>query len=173
MHSPMEGHDKTGAGKPASLGDIMVHEIPMKARKGPSHTTQLRPSSQLLEWWAASNDVLSNDVLSNDVLSNDVLSSRIEELLQTLDLDAVVTFNVILACILENEEGRTTWSLDDIIKMIGRDGDARKSGEARQEWRRKIWEWLLMFESMIIDGNERDGYWKEPAPAGKEACRCP
>jgi hypothetical protein len=108
--------------------------------------TRFEPGSLLLGWWSKSTNAPELDNLKAE--------------LQTLDLNALITFFVCLSGVLENPELDTT--LDDIIAAIGCDSDARRSTKAREEWRAKVWRWLLLFDSLAVIG-ARPGIWKEPA----------
>lgn len=114
-----------------------------------THSVRFEPSTRLLKWWGTQG-------------------AQIEALraeLAQLDLDDVILFRVVLSAILHNEKAHFSASLDDIIKLIGRDGDARKSAAAREKWRAKVWRSIVIFDSLAVVGT-RGGLWKEPGAKG-------
>lgn len=106
--------------------------------------TRFEPGKMLLEQWGQSSAIQINNLQSE---------------LKSLEFDAIATFLVCLAGVLET--GELDVSIDAIITAINRDTDARRSKATRELWRRKVWRWLLMFDSMVVIG-ARSGIWKEP-----------
>lgn len=51
-----------------------------------------------------------------------------------------------------------TTTLDDLIEHIGRGDDARRSKAKREEWRQRVWEWLLLFEGLKVIGTRKGKY---------------
>ncbi len=51
-----------------------------------------------------------------------------------------------------------TTTLDDLIERIGRGDDARRSKAKREEWRQRVWEWLLLFEGLKVIGTRKGKY---------------
>jgi hypothetical protein len=124
----------------------LLHSAPKS-----THSVRFEPSARLLKWWGTQG-------------------AQIETLraeLARLDLDDVILFRVVLSAILHNEKAYFSASLDDIIKLIGRDGDARKSTAAREKWRAKVWRSLVLFDSLAVVGT-RDGFWREPGAKGSK-----
>ena len=119
----------------------------------PKSTHQIRfdPSARLLNWWGTSGILL------------DTLRAE----LARLDLDDIILFRVVLSAILQDEKARFSASLDDIITLIGRDTDARRSGKEREKWRAKVWRSIVLFESLAVIG-KRGGIWREPAAKGEK-----
>lgn len=114
------------------------------------HGTRFEPNSLMLNWWGVS--ITEPQALYDE--------------LGRLDFDAVILFQVTLSAILHTEKARlSNISLDSIIKLIGRDTDARRSKKSREEWRYKVWRWLVIFDSMAVYGT-RSGTWKEPGSNG-------
>ena len=68
------------------------------------------------------------------------------------------------------EEHQVTTSLDTIIDGIGRGTDARRSPKTRKELRARIWNWMLIFDSMAVIGM-RPGIWKEPQERDDDKAR--
>jgi len=107
--------------------------------------TRFEPGALLMGWWDKCNSAPELASLQNE--------------LQSLELDAFVTFHICLSGVLENPELDT--SLDGIIAAIGRENDARRSVQSRELWRAKVWRWLMLFDSLAVVG-ARPGVWKEP-----------
>jgi hypothetical protein len=133
-------------------GALALLHYPPKA----DHQVRFEPNNLLVTWWG--NPTPGIKTLWDELAS--------------LEFDAVVTFKVTLAAILHEPKARWATSIDDIIKLIGRDTDARRSKAERQKWRRKVWRWLLFFDSLAVIG-ARPGTWKEPAPKGQKGDRMP
>lgn len=150
VHAISDARDGANWGEVA--GALALLHQPEKG----SHQVRFEPNHLMLTWWGKA--------------PADVTPLRNE--LSKLEFDAAVTFNVALAGILHDPKARWTVSLDDIIKLIGRDTDARRSTKARQEWRHKVWRWLVIFDSWAVIG-ARPGRWKEPAPRGEKRALMP
>lgn len=150
VHAISDARDGTNWGEVS--GALALLHQPEKA----SHQVRFEPNQLMLTWWGKA--------------PADVTPLRNE--LSKLEFDAAVTFNVALAGILQDSKARWTVSIDDIIKMIGRDTDARRSTKARQEWRHRVWRWLVIFDSWAVIG-ARPGKWKEPAPRGEKRALMP
>ncbi len=116
-----------------------------------THSVRFEPSARLLNWWGTSG----------------VQIETLRDELARLDLDDVILFQVVLSAILHNETAWFSASLDDIIKLIGRDGDARKSAAARERWRAKVWRSIVLFDSLAVIGT-RGGTWREPGARGEK-----
>jgi len=119
-----------------------------------THSIRFEPSMRLLKWWGTQG--------------TNIEALRAE--LARLDLDDLILFRVLLSAILHTEKARFSASLDDIIKLIGRDGDARKSVMAREKWRAKVWRSIVIFDSLTVTGT-RGGMWKEPGAKGTKRGR--
>lgn len=114
-----------------------------------THSVRFEPSTRLLKWWGTQG-------------------AQIEALraeLAQLDLDDMILFRVILSAILHNPKAHFSASLDDIITLIGRDTDARRSTQEREKWRAKVWRSIVIFDSLAVVGT-RGGMWKEPGAKG-------
>ncbi len=119
------------------------------------HQTRFEPNAMMLNWWGVSS----------------AQPQTLYDELARLNLDAVILFQVTLSAILRTEKARwSNVSLDSIIKLIGRDTDARRSAKAREEWRRKVWRCLVLFDSMTVYGT-RPGVWKEPGSRGTKRAK--
>jgi hypothetical protein len=119
------------------------------------HQTRFEPNAMMLNWWGVSS----------------AQPQALFDELARLDFDAVILFQVTLSAILHTEKARwSNVSLDSIIKLIGRDTDARRSSESREKWRRKVWRWLVLFDSMAVYGT-RPGRWREPGTKGEKRAK--
>jgi hypothetical protein len=127
-------------------GAIALLHSPPNAK----HQVRFEPNALLTTWWGYPTPA-DKQALWNE--------------LKTISFEGVVTFYVVLAGILRTDKARWTTSLDDLIKMIGRDTDARRSESERRKLRREVWRYLLLFDSLPVIG-ARTGIWKEPAPKG-------
>lgn len=108
--------------------------------------TRYEPGAMMLNWWGVPS----------------AQPQTLYDELARLDFDDVILFQVVLSAILHTEKARwSNISLDSIIKLIGRDTDARRSSETRQKWRNKVWRSLVLFNSMAVCGT-RPGVWREP-----------
>lgn len=124
----------------------LLHNAPKS-----THSIRFDPSARLLNWWGTSG-------------------AQIEGLraeLARLSLDDIILFRVVLSAVLHDEKARFSASLDDIITLIGRDTDARRSAQERKKWRAKVWRSIVLFESLAVVGT-RGGTWKEPAAKGEK-----
>jgi len=158
MEAKAGAHALSDAPKMRNWISLEATDAWLHCPEGAKHQTRFSPNSLLLSWWGAPQ------------------SSRIdqiEEELQNLDFDAVVTYCVTLSGILSDPAARLTISLDNLIKLIGRDEDAKRTREARQEWRRKVWRWLLIFDSLAVVGARPGKNWKEPKVSGEARKRMP
>lgn len=116
------------------------------------HQTRFEPNSMMLNWWGVSS----------------TQPQALYDELARLDFDAVILFQVTLSAILHTDKARlSNLSLDSIIKMIGKDSEARRSTAEREKWRRKVWRWLVLFDSMAVYG-ARGGKWREPGAKGEK-----
>ncbi len=124
----------------------LLHRSP-KAK----HSTRFEPNALLLGWWGTSGAQI--ETLHNE--------------LARLDFDDVILFHVVLSAILHSEKARFSVPLDGLIKLIGRDSDARRSTAAREQWRRKVWRSIVLFDSLAVYGT-RPGKWREPGTKGEK-----
>jgi hypothetical protein len=119
--------------------------------KRAAHQVRFEPNNILADWWGKSP--ASAEILWEE--------------LQKMDMDSVMLYHVTLANILFDPKARFTASIDDLIKAIGREGEAKRSAASRADWRRKVWRALLLFDSLAIIG-ARSGTWREPGSAGQK-----
>ncbi len=112
--------------------------------------TRFQPSIELWSWWGIKPT-----------------KEAVMDALKKLNFETNVTFQVTLACLLQTEHTRRTFKLDEIIKLIGRDTDARRSKDTRQELRREAWGNILALASMPVVG-ARNGLWREPNSTGEK-----
>ena len=120
------------------------------------HQVRFEPNNLLVTWWG--QPPTNAETLWNE--------------LQKMDMDTVMLYHVTLANILFDPKARFTASLDELIKAIGRDGEARRSAAKRAEWRAKVWRALLLFDSLAVIG-QRPGTWREPGSPGDKRARMP
>jgi hypothetical protein len=132
-------------------GDVAMLHRPAKAQ----HQVGFEPHTLLTSWWGypATPQALKDE-------------------LKAIGFESIVTFKVVLACILQSDKARWTGSLDDLIKLIGRNTEARRSEATRNKLRREIWRYLLIFDSFPVFGM-RPGTWREPAPKGHKGEKMP
>lgn len=123
----------------------------LHAPKRATHQVRFEPNNILATWWGESP----------------ANAESLWEELQKMDMDSVMLYHVALANILFDPKARFTASLDEMIKAIGRDGEAKRSATNRAEWRRKVWRALLLFDSLAIIG-ARSGTWREPGSSGEK-----
>ena len=146
-HALSDGRD--GRNWKALEGVIALLHCAPKAKLA----TRFEPSPMLLDWWGVAG---TEDTLYGE--------------LARLDLDDVILFRVVLSAILRDEKARFSASLDDIITLIGRDKDARRSSGERAKWRAKVWRSIVLFDSLAVYGM-RAGKWKEPNARGEKRAR--
>ena len=113
--------------------------------KSAAHQVRFEPNNILVTWWG------------KPPANADSLWGELEK----MDMDSVMLYHVVLANILFDPKARFTASIDEMIKAIGREGEAKRNAEKRAEWRHKVWRALLLFDSLAIIG-ARSGTWKEP-----------
>lgn len=94
----------------------------------------------------------------------------LRDALKRVDFETNITFQMVLACILETPLARRSFTLGELIKLIGRDTDARRSSAARQKLELEVWENILTLTSLPIIG-ARGGNWLEPAPNGEKGAK--
>lgn len=78
---------------------------------------------------------------------------------------AALFLEIIVSYVIQ--EGTFTVKIDDLIKMIGWDMTARLNKEKRNQCRRQVWQWLLMFTDLYIIG-ARPGIYRDPDTKEKE-----
>lgn len=123
----------------------------LHAPKSAAHQVRFEPNNILVTWWG-------------EPPAN---AESLWEELKKMDMDSVMLYHVALANILFDPKARFTASLDELIKAIGREGEAKRSAEKRAEWRRKVWRTLLLFDSLAIIG-ARSGTWRERGSQGEK-----
>jgi hypothetical protein len=129
-------------------GVIALRHCPPKSKL----ETRYEPGAMMLNWWGVPS----------------AQPQTLYDELARLDFDDVILFQVVLSAILHTEKARwSNVSLDSIIKLIGRETDARRSSETRQKWRAKVWRSLVLFDSMAVCGT-RPGVWREPGGKGEK-----
>lgn len=106
------------------------------------------PGSALLGW--------TRGQLAEDTLRDE---------LRGCDLDTVLMLYEVLGTAVaqfgRGESSYVTLSLDDLISSLGWDKAARRSTEERNRLRLKVWNWLLVFDSMRVLG-QRPGTYRDP-----------
>lgn len=133
-------------------GAIAVLHAPSRA----SHQVRFEPNNLLVTWWG--KPLTNPETLWDE--------------LKKMDMDSVMLYQVTLANILFDPKARFTASLDELIKAIGREGEAKRSAQSRAEWRQKVWRTLLLFDSLSVIG-ARNGTWREPGSAGETRAKMP
>jgi hypothetical protein len=121
------------------------------APKSAAHQVRFEPNNILVSWWG----------------KPPADAESLWEELKKMDMDSVMLYHVALANILFDPKARFTASLDEMIKAIGREGEAKRNIANRAEWRHKVWRTLLLFDSLAIIG-ARSGTWREPGSAGEK-----
>jgi len=84
------------------------------------------------------------------------LPSNCEQLrkeLENLEQSSLLLLNVAIGAVLQTPQ--TTASIDELIRYIGW---YPRSYKERLEMRRKIWRWMLLFDSISIHGRRPDKY---------------
>lgn len=133
----------------------LLHAPKVKGRKT-SLQTRLQPSLELWSWLGIKNHT----------------KDALWDTLKKLNFETNITFQVTLACLLQTEHARREFTLDEIIKLIGRETDARRSQESRQKLRREVWGNILVLASMPVIG-ARNGTWREPGGKGERRAAIP
>lgn len=129
-------------------GALAMLHAPKTARgKETSLQTRFEPCPPLLGWWSKGGGAAEMSLLETE--------------LKNLEFDALLGFYTLLGAVLGSPTLRVTVTVDDLIEGIGRGADARRSKAARQQWREKVWRWLLLFDSLAVIG-ARPGVWREP-----------
>lgn len=94
-----------------------------------------------------------------------MVEETLREELRGCDLDTVLmlyeTLGTAVAQVERGGSSYVTLSLDDLISSLGWDKAARRSGEERDRLRLKVWNWLLVFDSLRVIG-QRPGYYRDP-----------
>jgi len=126
------------------LGEVALrHVIPDEPFQ-----IKFSPGSALLGW--------TKGQLAEDTLRDE---------LRGCDLDTVLMLYEVLGMAVaqfgRGESSYVTLSLDDLIASLGWDKAARRGSEERDRLRLKVWNWLLIFDSLRVIGH-RPGRYRDP-----------
>ena len=126
------------------LGEVaMRHAVP-----GEPFQVKFAPGASFLSWGSTS-------------IGKEMLRAQ----LNGCDLDTVLLlYEVLGASVLQlarGVSGQVTVALDELILALGWDKAARRSSEDRNRLRLRIWQWLLVFDSLEVVG-KRPGHYRDP-----------
>ena len=126
------------------LGEVALRHVV----SGEPFQIKFSPGSSLLTWF-------------NTAIAQETLRAQ----LQNCDLDTVLLlYEVLGATVLQLSKGGSgsvDIALDDLILALGWDKAARRCAQERNRLRLRVWEWLMVFDSLQVIG-KRPGTYKDP-----------
>lgn len=128
----------------------------LHATENAAHQVRFEPNDLLVAWWG------------KPLTDQQTLWDELKE----MDMDSVMLYQVTLANILFAPKARFTASLDELIRAIGREGEAKRSAASRTGWRSKVWRTLLLFDSLAVIG-ARSGTYREATSEGGKRAKMP